>query len=347
MNKLVAIFVLIGLTAFGQVDGIKYYTLERSSAGNIGETQGNYYGYLDTNASDYKFVLTNYDGSLTNYVDTNGVPSPAFFYRLTGYTTNGVLIPFNVVEVYRGCSPDTTPRPDQLILGSVSNACPEVRIFSPSGGYIYTSEPYTFAFAQYCQTLTNLIVTSTPIKVLDVTGSTNLQLINVSSDNLDLLNLSGNTGLLSLTCSENPNLYSVTLPPSLKTFVCSGSSLTNIDPTVCGTNLILFQIQECPLAAPPDTSSNANLTAYMIYTLGFTTNITFLDISANSNLISCDFGNNQLTAGALDAILTNLDNFGKSNGSLEIEGNYGFPTSVGLNSVTNLRAKGWLVIDGL
>jgi len=152
------------------------------------------------------------------------------------------------------------------------------------------------------------------------------------SSNTDLvaLNVSGCVGLTSIDLSHSPNLmlldvsgcmtsFDLVRSPVLTFLDCSDRALSTLDVT-CSPWLQVLDCSWCGL--------------------------TNLDISCNSALLNLDASHNAIDqATTIDAILRNLNNFGLSNGTVDVRGSSNAPPTDGNGNgdIEALRGRLWIV----
>lgn len=114
--------------------------------------------------------------------------------------------------------------------------------------------------------LTSLTCNNNQIKNLDVSNHIYLEELLCHSNQLEQLNITGCNALVTLDCSENPELKSIALPSSLKSINCSNCGLSQIDlsqlPSLddlhCDQNsLSALDVSKNPLLVTLSCSENA------------------------------------------------------------------------------------------
>ena len=136
-------------------------------------------------------------------------------------------------------------------------------------------------------------------------------------NSISVLDVSALTNLTYLSCSTN----------SISTL--DVSALTNLTTLYCSNNSISVL----------DVSALTSLT----YLSCGNNSISTLDVSALTNLTTLYCGNNSMNSAMVDTVLTDLDNGGAINGTVNISDN-AVPGAAGLTAKTNLEGKGWTVM---
>ncbi len=164
--------------------------------------------------------------------------------------------------------------------------------------------------------------------------------------------LSANTGTVTVTITSSDNFVGltnlrfsaleiqsadVTNGTSLNTLFMFSGGLTGLDISQ-NTVLERLNLQSNSLAGL-DVSTNTQLNDLRLNTNQLTT----LNIANNPLLLDVQVRGNQLPTVDLNQIVIDLDNFGLSNGNLELSNNAGALSTASLTSYNNLIARGWTI----
>ena len=170
-----------------------------------------------------------------------------------------------------------------------------------------------------CNLMQGLYIYKNNLNSLDLTGKSEIALLRAGYQNITTLDLSDLTKLSYLRLLDN-NLTSLDLSNNinLTTLLMYSSILGNID-----------------------ISNNTLLTELNYYE----SNVTAIDISNNPLLSNVELYGNSLPTSQVNNILTLLDSFGISNGTVKLEDQTPSapPTGVGITAASNLVTKGWTV----
>jgi len=171
--------------------------------------------------------------------------------------------------------------------------------------------------------------------------SENLKLIGliVNANQLSSIDVSNNTLLTDIRC-ENNNLTSIDVSNNadLKTLGLTNNSITSINLSN-NTDLNLLLLRGNSFSSI-DISSNVNLTWLDIAS----NSLTALDVSSNTLLTRLICALNSIVESEINDILIDLDSFGLSDGTLEMQNNTA-PTGLGLTAKASLQGKGWTVVS--
>jgi len=165
--------------------------------------------------------------------------------------------------------------------------------------------------------LTEMDLRGLDITSLEISNVSELTQLIAFSNNLNLIDLSGNSNLTDIRLQTN-NLSALTVSnmPDLAILVAFDNALSTID---VGSNLSLTGL---------NVKNN---------------NLSTLNIDNNSLLNFLSVSGNNLPGTELDYLVNKLDVYDLSNGALEISGNPGSLTSASLAAYTSLTAKGWTI----
>ena len=258
-----------------------------------------------TNSSSY--ALT------SSYSPTIGISGP-FNICLSGssgiYTAvfnfvNGIVVSTSSIDIN-----------DKLIFTGGPSI--SLIITSPTGSFDQSSMGWTSVSAVNCPNLSELVVSSNNLTVLNVNGSTALNTLICIGNLLTILDVSTNSLLAILECNEN-NLTTLDVSnhTQLTGLYCDSNQITSLNIT----NNTTLTVLSCP--------SNRLAT---------------LDISTNSSLLQLYASGNQFTQTAVDAILANLVSFNLTGGLLQLQGGTSStPSSTGLTNAATLISRGWSV----
>ncbi|MCA0933195.1 gliding motility-associated C-terminal domain-containing protein [Lutimonas saemankumensis] len=156
---------------------------------------------------------------------------------------------------------------------------------------------------------------------IDVSDLNKLERLYVDDNLLTTLDLTNNKDLLELNVSRN--------------------DLTSIDLSE-NKDLVELEIDANLNLTSLDISQNPKLEKLSARSNPLITN---LDISNNTELVDVRLNNVPLTSASIDAILNNLDAFGKSNGFLNLQNSSGGTiTKNGIAAYISLRLKNWDII---
>jgi hypothetical protein len=175
--------------------------------------------------------------------------------------------------------------------------------------------------ARGCSSLTVLDLRDRTVESLNVSGLTNLEVLNVENyySSLNLIGLSSLTSLTSFNSSYT-SLGPLDLSGkiNLVTLVCNGitqslnvSGCTSLSTVYCGYGYGNFNI----------------------------------NISGCTSLSTFSCAYNSLTEGVVNSILTTIDGFGTSDGYIDISGgSNAAPTGDGITAKDSLINRGWTVL---
>ncbi len=154
---------------------------------------------------------------------------------------------------------------------------------------IYADEIHDLTGIEYFTSLVQLYAGDMEIEKADFSALSNLQKLYVQGNKLTSLDVSKNTALTDLVCTDNENLSSLTLSPSVTKLLCNKCSLATLDVSMC-TNLIQLNCESNSLSSL-NLSANAQLSDLTCCY----NNIAALDLSANpkleNNVTSYNIGN--------------------------------------------------------
>jgi hypothetical protein len=266
---------------------------------------------LDFSGAPELIELTAYANPLTNISVSD---CPQLTYMDVGYTYVTSL------DVSRNIALRVLFAPNTLIseihlTNNLALEHLELRAINYGDGPYVTNLDLSHNIALQAVSVQNTFLTS-----LDISSNTDLVALNVS----------GCVGLTSIDLSHSPNLmlldvsgcmtsFDLVRSPVLTFLDCSDRALSTLDVT-CSPWLQVLDCSWCGL--------------------------TNLDISCNSALLNLDASHNAIDqATTIDAILRNLNNFGLSNGTVDVRGSSNAPPTDGNGNgdIEALRGRLWIV----
>ena len=185
----------------------------------------------------------------------------------------------------------------------------------------------------------------TTITILDISGLSAMELLQLYSVSLSTLNVDGCDTLNTIQASYCNSLKDLSLDhlSSIETCVLyANNSLSGFDVGAV-TTLIDLEITNCPISGRLDFVNNPDLD-YVIVT---GTSVNEIAISPVNSPVTYNFESNQLTQeGVDDILLSSADNAAVGNGSyLSVDGlNNSYPSDVGYTAIATLTANNWTVI---
>lgn len=160
--------------------------------------------------------------------------------------------------------------------------------------FLYADQIHDLTGIEYFTSLSQIYAGGLEIEKADFSALSNLQKLYVQGNNLTSLDVSKNTALTDLVCSDNENLSSLALSPSVTKLLCDGCALFSLDVSKC-TNLAQLNCANSSLSSL-DLSANAQLSDLNCSH----NNIAALDLSANplleNKVTSYNIGNQTIDA---------------------------------------------------
>lgn len=164
-----------------------------------------------------------------------------------------------------------------------------------------------------CLSLLSLQVQSNLLTDLVLTGMTSLLGLTCQSNQLTELDVSGLPALTSLQCQNNQiATLDVSQNTALVTCYCANNLLTVLD---VAANTALANLDcSANFISALDVSTNTALETLNAYN----TLIPSIDITNNTLLLNIDLGGNPMNSAAVDDLLIKAESFGLSNGSIHL-----------------------------